>query len=182
MRNELRQSLALFPCRTQSRVSIAKPDQGRVQKFIGRGSIPTGALSVERPAKNELCGTIVFSCRTPEPMVDQRGLPDPSPANDGNDVYMLICPGVIQESNILLSTEQIGSRYGQSCYRYFLRPRFGQRLSSSNTRIAIGGFPQALQSDSTPCVDSVCDRRHYLHKFSRILKTAPGVFVEKHLK
>src|ERR1700693_954169 len=124
MRNELRHSLALFPCRTQSRVSIAKPYQGRVQKFIGRGSIPTGALPVERPAKNELCGTIVFSSHTPEPMVDQRGLPASSPDNDGNDVDMLNCPGVIQASNILLSTEQIGSRNRQSCYRDFLRPRF----------------------------------------------------------
>jgi hypothetical protein len=42
-------------------------------------------------------------------MVDQRGLPDPSPGNDCYNVYMLICPGIIEESDILFSTKQIGS-------------------------------------------------------------------------
>jgi hypothetical protein len=49
-------------------------------------------------------------------MVHERRLPDPSPGNDGNDVYALICPGIIEESDILLPTKKIASGNGQSGY------------------------------------------------------------------
>ena len=42
-------------------------------------------------------------------MVDQRGLPDTTPGNDRNNIYLLICPCIIQESDILLSTKNIAS-------------------------------------------------------------------------
>jgi hypothetical protein len=47
-------------------------------------------------------------------MIDERRLPDTSPGNDGNDIYLLVRPGTIQESDILLSTKHIASRNGQS--------------------------------------------------------------------
>src|SRR6516162_6108456 len=109
MRNELRQSLALLPRRSDPWIRIAKPGESNVEKFICRRRFPGRALSVERPAKNELSRTIVFSCHPPEPMVNKRRLSDTGPGNDGYDVYMLICPGAIEESDILLSTKQIGS-------------------------------------------------------------------------
>jgi hypothetical protein len=56
----------------------------------------------------------MISSHPREPIVDKRGLSDPSPGSDGNDVYMLICPGVIQKSDVLLSTENIASGDGQS--------------------------------------------------------------------
>ena len=53
-------------------------------------------------------------------MVDQRRLPDPSPGNNGNDVYILICPRIIQGADILLSTKQIGSGNGNLATEIFL--------------------------------------------------------------
>ena len=47
-------------------------------------------------------------------MVDERGLPDTNPGNYCNDIYILVCPCIIQESDILLSIENIDSRNGQS--------------------------------------------------------------------
>ena len=58
----------------------------------------------------------MFSSHPSEPMVDERGLPDTGPSNDCNDIYMLICPCLIQESDILLSTKNIASCNGQSGY------------------------------------------------------------------
>jgi len=49
-------------------------------------------------------------------MVDERGLPDTSPGNDGNDIYVLVGPCTIQESDVLLTTKQIASGNGQSGY------------------------------------------------------------------
>ena len=51
-----------------------------------------------------------------EPMVDECRLPNASPGNDCNDIYILIRPRSIQESDILLSTENVASRNGQSGY------------------------------------------------------------------
>ena len=68
-------------------------------------------------------------------MVDERGLSDPSPGNDCNDIYILVCPCKIQESDILLSTKKIASGNGQSGYGNFLRCKFCWRLASSDTRI-----------------------------------------------
>ena len=59
-----------------------------------------------------------------EPMVDERGLPDTSPGNNCNDIYILVCPCVIQESDILLSTKNIASSNGQSGDGNLLRCKF----------------------------------------------------------
>ena len=47
---------------------------------------------------------------------------------------------------------------------------------------ARGRLPEALTSDSTPCVDSACYRRNRLQKFGRVLKALPRVFLEKQFK
>src|SRR5208283_3746288 len=83
--------------------------ESRIKKFICGRSVPTAALSVEGPAKNELCRAIMFSCHPSEPMVNERGLTDPSPGNDCNDVDILVCPCTIQKSDIVLSTKNIVS-------------------------------------------------------------------------
>jgi hypothetical protein len=54
----------------------------------------------------------MVSSKPSEPMVDERGLPDASPGNDCNDIYLLVCPRIIQESDILLSTKHIASGNG----------------------------------------------------------------------
>src|SRR6516225_3875459 len=102
MRDELRQSLAFLPRRSEPWIWISKPSERRIEKFICGRSLPACALSVERPAKNKLCRTIMVSSHPSEPMVNQRGLPDPSPGNDCNDVDILVGPCIIQESDILL--------------------------------------------------------------------------------
>ena len=53
---------------------------------------------------------------SPEPMVDKRGLPDTGPGNYSDDIYILVGPRIIQESDILLSTKNIASCNRQSGY------------------------------------------------------------------
>ena len=112
MRDELRQSFALLPRRSEPWIWISKPSESRIKKFICGRSVPTAALSVEGPTKNKLRRTIMVSSHPSEPMVDERGLPDASPGNDCNDIYMLVCPCIIQKSDILLSTKNITSCNG----------------------------------------------------------------------
>src|ERR1700737_3377396 len=114
MRDELRQSFALLPWRSDSWIRIAKPSESRVKKFICGRSLSTAALSVKGPAKNKLCRTIMVSSHPSEPMVNESGLPDTGPCNDRNDIYILVCPCIIQESDVLLSTKDIASGNGQS--------------------------------------------------------------------
>src|SRR4029077_14369071 len=114
MRDELRQSFALLPGRTEPRVGIAKPSESCVKKFICGRNLHTAALSVEGPTKNKLCRTIMVSSHPSEPMVNESGLPDAGPCNDRNDIYILVCPCIIQKSDILLSTKNIASGNGQS--------------------------------------------------------------------
>src|SRR5271166_666266 len=121
MRNELRQSFALLPSRSDPWIWISKPVESRIEKFVFRRSVPTGALSVEGPPKNKLRRAIMVSSHPPEPMVDERGLSDPSPGNDCNDVDILVCPCTTQKSDILLSTKNIASGNGQSGYGNLLR-------------------------------------------------------------
>src|ERR1700730_8727151 len=116
MCDELRKSFALLPCRSDPWVWIAKPSESRIKKFICGRSVPTGALSVKGPSKNELRRPIMFSSHPSKPMVNERGLPDPSPCNDCNDVDLFVCPRTIQESDILLSTKNIASCNWQSGY------------------------------------------------------------------
>src|SRR5271157_3721580 len=121
MRDELRQSFALLPPRANPWIWISKPSESSVKKFVCGRSVPTRALSVEGPAKNELRRTILFSSHPPQPMVNKRGLPDPSPGNDCNDIYFAVYPRVIQENDILLSAKNFASCNGQSGYGNLLR-------------------------------------------------------------
>src|SRR6516164_6504105 len=116
MYHEFRQSFTLLPRRSDPWIRISEPTKGGLDKFICRRRFPAAALSIERPAKNEFRRTIFLSCHPPKPMVDQRRLPDPSPRNDSNDVYMLICPGIIEESDVLVPTKKIAPGNRQSRY------------------------------------------------------------------
>src|ERR1700745_2024451 len=113
---ELRQSFALLPRCTDPRIWITKPTESHIQEFIRGRRTASCPLSVERPAKNELSRAKTFSAHPSEPMVNESGLPDPSPGNDGNDIYILAPPCVIQKSDVLLSTKNIASCNGQSGY------------------------------------------------------------------
>src|ERR1700744_534347 len=113
---ELRQSFAFLPSRTEARIRVAKPSESHVKKFIRGRSAPIRALSIEGPAENKLCGTIIASSHTSEPMIDERRLSHPGPGNDCNNVGVLICPSTIQESDILLPAKNIAACNGQSGY------------------------------------------------------------------
>src|SRR5215469_9338019 len=113
MRDKLCQPFALLPSSSEPWICITKPSESRVQEFARGRSVPTAAMSVKGPAENEFRRTVLFSSHSSEPMVDERGLPDPSPGNDCNDVDILVCPGIIQKSDILLSPENITSCNGQ---------------------------------------------------------------------
>src|SRR5258705_2483748 len=114
MRHDLRHSFTLPPGRSELWFCISNPSDSPNKKFICGRSLPTAALSVEGPAKNKLCRTIMLSSHPSEPMVNESGLPDTGPCNDRNDIYILVCPCIIQESDILLSTKNIASCHGQS--------------------------------------------------------------------
>src|SRR5260221_14508174 len=86
MCDEFRQSFAFLPCRSDPRIWIPEPSQSHVKKFIRGRSASTCALSVEGPPKNELRRTIMFSSHPPQPMIDERRLPDRSPGNNCKDV------------------------------------------------------------------------------------------------
>src|SRR5580693_2534301 len=139
MRHELRQSLAFLPRRSKPWIWITKPSESRVNKFICGRSLPTAPLSVEGPTKKELCRTIMFRGHSSEPMVNERGLSDPSPGNDCNDIDILVCPCTIQKSDILLSTKNITSGNGQPGYGNLLRCKScRRRLASSDPRSGRG--------------------------------------------
>src|SRR5215471_12369015 len=182
MRDELRQSLALLPRRSDPWIRIAKPSKGRVKKFVSGRRASTCTLTVEGPAKNELRRTVMFSSHSPEPMIDERGLPDTSPGNNGNDVYLLVRPCRIQESDVLFLPKNIASRNGQSCYRNFLGCQSCRRPASSDAQICRGKLSQALIGDRASTVDSVRYRRQHHQQFGRVLKTQPWVFLQEHLK
>src|SRR5271165_3739304 len=182
MCDELRESLALLPRRSDAGIGITKPSESGVKKFICGRSAPIGALSVEGPAKYELRRTITFSSHPSEPLVDERRLPDTRPGNDCNDIYLLLRPCIIQESDILLSTKNIASCNGQSGYGNLLRCKSCRRLASSDTRIGRGDLLEALMSDSTPRVDSAYYHRHRLQKFGRALKTPRRILFKEHVK
>ena len=182
MGDELRQSFTLLPRRSEPWIWISKPGESCIKKFICRRSVPTATLSVKGPTKNELRRSIMFSSHPSEPMVNERGLSDPSPGNDCNDIYIPVFPCTIQKSAILLSTKDITSGDGQSGYGNLLRSKSCRRFASSDTRSRRGRLLKALMSDFAPCVESACYRRYCLQKFGRVLKTMPGVFLEEHLK
>src|ERR1700693_419239 len=182
MRDDLRQSFALLPWRSDSWIRIAKPSESRIQKFICGRSVPTGALSVEGPTKNAFRTAILFSSHSSEPMVDERGFSDPGPGNDCNDVDIVVCPCTIQESDILLSTKNVASGNGQSGYGNLPRCKPCWRLASSDTRSGRGRLLEALTSDSTLCADSGCYRRHRLQQLVRSPETLRRIFLKEVLK
>src|SRR5260370_2428528 len=109
MRDELRQPLALLPRRSDAGIGISKPSESSVKKFIRGQSVPTGALSVEGPTKNKLCRAIMVSSHPSEPMVNEGGLSDAGPSHDRHDIDLPARPGIIQESEILLSPKNFAS-------------------------------------------------------------------------
>src|SRR6516164_4249929 len=182
MRDKLRESLAFLPRRSEPWIWITKPSKSRIKKFIGRRGVATGALSVEGPAKDELRGAIVFSSHPSEPMVYQRRFSDPGPGNDGNDIYTLVSPCCIQESNIFLSTKQIAPCNGQPGYGNLFRSKSCPRLARSETRNGRGRLLQAVTTDSTPRVDGASYRRYRIQKIGRVLEAPPGIFLKVFLK
>src|SRR5271165_1466442 len=124
----------------------------------------------------------MFSSHSSEPMIDEGGLTDTSPGNDGNDVDILVCPGTIQKSEILLSTKNIASCDRQSGYGNLLRCKSCLRLASSETRSGRGRLQEALTRDSTPCVDSACYPRYRLQQLVRSLETLCRIFLKEFLK
>src|SRR4029077_18481072 len=116
MCDELGQSFALLPRRSDPWIWIAKPSESRIEKFICRRSVPAGALPIERPAKNQLRRTVFFRSHSSEPMVDERGFSDSGPGDDCNDVDVLVCPCPIQKTDFLFTTKNIASCNGQSGY------------------------------------------------------------------
>src|SRR6516164_6525232 len=121
MRDKLRESLAFLPRRSEPWIWITKPSQSRIKKFIGRRGVATGALSVVGPAKDELRGAIVFSSHSSEPMIDQRRFSDSTPGSNCNNIDLLVCPCIVQESDVLFTTKKITSCDRQSGYGNLLR-------------------------------------------------------------
>src|ERR1700682_1210904 len=115
-------------------------------------------------------------------MVDQCGLPDTGPGNDRHDIYLRVCPGVIQKSDILLSTKQIASCNRQSGYGNLLRRKSCSRLSSSDARNGRGRLQKALTSDSMGRVESARYRRHRLQQLVRSLETLCRIFLKEFIK
>src|SRR5271166_2742961 len=181
MRDELRESLAFLPWRSDSWIRIAKPSESCLQKFVCGRSLPTGSLSVEGPTKNEFRTAILFSGHPSEPMVHERGFSDPSPGNDCNDVDIVVCPCPIQESDILLSTKNVAPGNGQSGYGNLLRCKSWQ-LAGSDTRSGRGRLQEALTSDFTPCVDSGCYRWYRFQQLVRSLETLRRIFLKQFLQ
>src|SRR5262249_15882961 len=93
-----------------------------------------------------------------------------------------VCPCIIQESDILLSTKNIASGNRQFGYGNLFRCKSCWRLASSDTRSARGRLLQALMSDSTPSVDSIRYRRHRLQQFVGSLETQCRIFLKEFLK
>src|ERR1700757_529592 len=109
MRDELGQSFALLPGRSEAWIWIAKPVKSSIKKFIRGQSVPTAALSVEGPTKNKLCRAIMVSSHPSEPMVNEGGLSHAGPSHDRHDIDLRARPGIIQESEILLSPKNFAS-------------------------------------------------------------------------
>ena len=124
----------------------------------------------------------MVSSHPSEPMVNERGLSDPSPGNDCNDVDILVCPCPIQKSDILFSTKNITSGDRQFGYGNLVRSKSCWRLAGSDTRSGRGRLQDALASDSTPCVDCACYRRHRLQQLVRNLETLCRILLKEFLK
>src|SRR5580704_18715464 len=107
MRDELRESLALLPRRSDPWIWIAKPSESSVQKFIRRRSAPARALPVEGPAKDQVRRTVLVGRQSPQPVVNQRGFAHAGPGHDADHVDLRIGPGRVQERQVLLTPKNI---------------------------------------------------------------------------
>src|SRR5262249_9674662 len=110
-----------------------------------------------------------------KPMVDQRRFSDSAPGNNCNNIDLLVCPSIVQESDVLFTTKKITSCDRQSGYGNLLRTKSCWPLASFDTRSGRGRLLQVLTTDPRWCLDSICDRRYRLQKFARTLKAPPGV-------
>jgi hypothetical protein len=72
-------------------------------------------------------------------MVDERRLPDTGPGDDRNDIYLLICPCIIQESDILSRPKTSLPVTGNLATEIFLGPRLAGGLRVP-AREAAGGI------------------------------------------
>src|SRR6516225_8123063 len=115
-------------------------------------------------------------------MIDQRGLSDTGPGNDGHNVDIPVGPRVIQENDILLSTKKIASCNGQSGYGNLLGYSSSWLFASSDTRDSRSCLLQALTGDSDPSIDSDYYCRNRLQKFIWALETKRRVFLKESLK
>jgi hypothetical protein len=66
MCDELRQSFALLPCRSDPWIWIAKPRESGINKFIRCQSLPSGALSRIQGKSISITGTIELYKGKPE--------------------------------------------------------------------------------------------------------------------
>ena len=94
-------------------------------------------------------------------------------------VNLLICPGVVQESDVLLSPKNIASGNGQSSDGNLLRCNSCPRFPDYHARSRCPHILYTLTSDSTPCVDSVCYLRYRLQKPVRSLETLGRIFLKE---
>src|SRR6516164_5249960 len=182
MRDELGQSFALLPWCSDAWIWIAKPLQSGIKKFIRGRSVAAGALSVERPAKYELRRTVVFSSHSSQPMVNERRFSDSAPGSNCNNVDLLVCPGIVQESDVLFTTKKITSCDRQSAYGNLLWTKSRWPLASFDTRSGRGRLLQVPTHDPTWCLDSICDRRYRLQQLVWGLETLCRIFLKEFLK
>ena len=103
-------------------------------------SVPTATLFVKRPAKNQLRRGIMSSSHSPEPMVDKRRFSDTGPGNDCDDIYVRVCPSVIQGSDILLSAKKIASCTGNLAIEIFFGASLAGALRVAAREAAEGVF------------------------------------------
>src|SRR5271166_4170017 len=104
---EFRESLAFLPRNSNPWIWISKPTESCVKKFICGRSASACPLPVERPPKDQVRRTVLVGCQAPQPVVNERGLPDTSPGNDCNDIYTRVFPCIVQKGDIFLSAKKL---------------------------------------------------------------------------
>src|SRR6516165_1263842 len=119
----------------------------------------------------------MFSSHPSEPMVNQRRFPDSAPRSNCNNIDLLVCPGIVQESDVLFTTKKITSCDGQSGYGNLLGYSSSWLFASSDTRDSRSCLLQALTGDSDPSIDSDYYCRNRLQKFIWALETKRRVFL-----
>src|SRR5262249_16613251 len=113
---------------------------------------------------------------------DQRRFSDSAPGSNCNNIDLLVCPGIAQESDVLFTTKKITSCDGQSGYRNLLRTKSYWPLASFDTRSGRGRLLQVLTTDPTRCVESAYYRRYRLQQLVWSLETLCRIFLKEFLK